>query len=345
MPRDGGAGPPGAAGAEAGVAVTWRLLALPPLAPDVLEHLFGATALGADVELVVPPERTQAAVDALLPDVDLVLGSWAHDVGLTHPGPRVCFVQQPAVGVDPIRTDAFTAAGVPVSNTAGANTITVAEWVVGATLGLLRSVPEADAAVRRGEWPQTSLGGRELAGSRVGVVGMGAIGRRVATSFTGLGCDVSYWSRTPKDDAPATYAELDDLVARSDVLVLVVALAEETRGLLDARRLALMPPGSLLVNAARGAVVDEVALADALRSGTPAAAALDVFVREPLPADSPLRDLPVLLSPHAAGSTQQSQARIFGASVANLRRVLAGEPVVDVVNGVEPVVRRRPHQP
>ena len=320
---------------------SWRLLALPPLDPGLLEHLFGATALGADVELVVLPERTQAAVDALLPEVDLVLGSWAHDVGLHAPGPRVCFVQQPIVGVDPVRLDAFTAAGVPVSNTAGANTISVAEWVVGATLALLRKVPEGDDAVRRGEWPQTSLGGRELAGSRVGVVGMGAIGARVATTFAALGCDVSYWSRTQKDGAPATYRELDDLVATSDVLVLVVALAEETRGLLDARRLALMPPGSLLVNAARGAVVDEDAVAAALRTGTPSAAALDVLVTEPLPADSPLRQLPVLLSPHAAGSTQQASGRILGGSVANLRRVLAGEPVVDVVNGVDPLVRRR----
>ena len=163
----------------------------------------------------------------------------------------------------------------------------------------------------------------------------------MATTFAALGCDVSYWSRTRKDGAPARYRELDDLVATSDVLVLVVALAEETRGLLDARRLALMPPGSILVNAARGAVVDEDALAAALRTGTPVAAALDVFRTEPLPADSPLRDLPVLLSPHAAGSTQQASGRILGGSVENLRRVLAGEPVADVVNGVDPVVRRR----
>lgn len=319
----------------------WRLLALPPMDPGLLEQHFGSGALGSDIELVVPAERTQAAVDALLPDVDLVLGSWAHDVRLTDPGPRVCFVQQPSVGVDPIRVEAFTAAGVPVSNTAGANTITVVEWVVGATLALLRNIPEGDAAVRRGDWPQTSLGGRELAGSRVGVVGMGAIGQRVASTFSALECDVAYWSRSQKDGVAARYAELDDLVSGSDVLILVVALTPQTHGLLDARRLSLLPAGSLLVNAARGAVVDEVALVEALRSGPLAAAALDVFVTEPLPADSPLRDLPVLLSPHAAGSTEQSSRRIRAASVANLRRVLAGEPVVDVVNGVDSLVRRR----
>ncbi|MCU1693838.1 MAG: 3-phosphoglycerate dehydrogenase [Frankiales bacterium] len=327
--------------ATAGVAVTWRLLALPPLDAGLLEALFGATALGPDVELVVPGERTQAAVDALLPDVDLVLGDWSPALTVRDPGPRVAFVQQPSVGVDGIDLAACSAAGVPVANTAGANTVSVAEWVLAATLGLLRRTVEADAAVRRGEWPQTTLGGRELAGLRVGVVGMGPIGRRVATTFSALGCPVTYWSRTPKDDAPAPFAELDDLLAGSDVVVLVIALGPDTRGLLDARRLALMPPRSLLVNAARGDVVDEPALVEALRAGTPSGAALDVFAAEPLPADSPLRELPVLLSPHAAGSTGEASMRIVTAAGANLRRVLAGEPVLDVVNGVTGRVTRR----
>ncbi|MCW2776894.1 MAG: 3-phosphoglycerate dehydrogenase [Frankiales bacterium] len=319
----------------------YRLLALPPLDAGLLELLFGATALGPEVELVVPPQRTQAAVDALLPGVDLVLGDWSPSLTVHDPGPRVCFVQQPSVGVDGLDLEAIAARGVPVANTAGANTVSVAEWCLTATLALLRRTVEGDAAVRRGEWPQTTLGGRELAGLRVGVVGMGPIGRRVATTFTALGCPVSYWSRTPKDDAPATFRELDDLLAGSDVVVLVIALGPQTRGLLDARRLALMPPRSVLVNAARGDVVDEAALADALRAGTPSAAALDVFSAEPLPADSPLRDLPVLLSPHAAGSTGEAGLRIVAAAAANLRRVLAGEPVVDVVNGVAPNVVRR----
>ncbi len=322
----------------------WRLLALPPLPAELLQALFGPEALGGDVELVLPPERTQAAVDALLPEVDLVLGSWTHDLRLTAPGPRVAFVQQPSVGVDPIDVDAFAAAGVPVSNTAGANAVSVTEWCLGATLAALRRTLEGDAAVRRGEWPQTSLGGRELAGSRVGVVGLGPIGRRLAEVYTALACDVVYWSRSRKDDAPVPYAELDELLATSDVVVLVIALGPETRHLLDARRLGLMKAGSVLVNAARGAVVDEAALAEALRAGTPAAAALDVFTVEPLPADSPLRDLPtVLLSPHTGGSTAQAGGRIIAQSAANLRRVLAGEPVVDVVNGVDPTVgQRRP---
>ena len=316
----------------------WRVLALPPLPREVLLSLFGAEG----IELVTPAERTPAEVARLLPDVDVVVGDWSPSLRLTEPGPRVCFVQQPSVGTDGIDLETCTAAGVPVANCAGANTTSVAEWCVSATLSLLRRTVAGDAAVRRGEWPQTSLGGRELAGSAVGVVGMGPIGRRCAELFGAFGCDVSYWSRSVHDDAPATYRELDDLLATSDVVVLVIALGPQTRGLLSVDRLAALKPGALLVNGARGEVVDEAALVAALASGQVGAAALDVFTTEPLPASSALREAAgVLLSPHMAGSTGQAAMRIVGQSGANLRRVLAGEPVVDVVNGVDPVVRRR----
>ncbi|MCW2615666.1 MAG: D-3-phosphoglycerate dehydrogenase [Frankiales bacterium] len=316
----------------------WRVLALPPLPAEVLLSLFGSEG----VELVTPAERTQDEVARLLPDVDVVVGDWSPSLRVVEAGPRVCFVQQPSVGTDGIDLESLSAAGVPVSNCAGANTISVAEWCVSATLALLRRTVEGDASVRRGEWPQTALGGRELSGSKVGIVGMGPIGRRAATLFGAFGCDVSYWSRSRHDDAPATYAELDDLLASSDVLVIVIALGPLTRGLLSAERLAAVKPGVLLVNGARGEVVDEPALIAALVSGQVGAAALDVFSTEPLPASSALREAPnVLLSPHMAGSTVQAAMRIVGQSTANLRRVLAGEPVVDVVNGISPVVRRR----
>jgi phosphoglycerate dehydrogenase-like enzyme len=316
----------------------WRVLALPPMPHDVLEALFGDDR----IELVTPKVRTQDEVARLLPDADVVIGDWSPSLRLVEPGPRVCFVQQPSVGTDGIDLETFAAAGVAVANCAGANTTSVAEWCVSATLSLLRRTVEADASVRRGEWPQTSLGGRELAGSRVGVVGMGPIGRQVATLFGAFGCEVQYWSRTPKDDAPATYAPLDELLATSDVVVLVIALGAQTRGLLGEDALSRLKPGALLVNAARGEVVDEPALVDALASGLVGAAALDVFTVEPLPESSPLRTAPnVLLSPHAAGSTVQAAMRIVGQSTANLRRVLDGEPAVDVVNGVDPQVRRR----
>jgi D-3-phosphoglycerate dehydrogenase len=315
----------------------WRVLTLPPLPKEVLESLFADDR----AEIVVPPERTQAAVDALLPEVDGVIGDWTHTLRVVDPGPRVAFVQMPSVGVDTIDLDRCAAAGVPVANCAGANTVSVAEWCVSATLALFRKTVEADAAVRRGEWPQTSLGGRELAGTTVGIVGMGGIGKAAAAMYAAFGCNVQYWSRSRHDDAPATYVELDALMSTSDVVVLVIALSEQTRSLIDARRLGLMKPGAVLVNGGRGGLVDEPALVEALRAGTPAAAALDVYATEPLPAESPLRELPVLLSPHMAGSSGEAAMRIVGQTTANLKRVLDGQPLQDVVNGVEPVVRRR----
>ena len=312
---------------------TWRLLALPPLPKDLLELLFGDPRL----ELVVPEERTQEAVEALLPTADLVVGDWSPSLRLGDPGERVCFVQQPSVGTDGIDLDAAAARGVPVANCAGANTTSVAEWCVTATLAVLRKALEADAAVRRGEWPQATLGSRDLAGSRVGVVGMGPIGRRAAELYRAFGCEVSYWSRTEKPDAPATWQDLDELVATSDVVVLVIALGPQTRGLVDPRR---MKPGAVLVHAARGEVLVEEAVPEAHAAGV--LFALDVFSVEPLPSDAAVRDLPgVLLSPHAAGSSAQAAGAILEMTKANLQRVLAGEPVVDVVNGVDPAVRRR----
>lgn len=316
----------------------WRLLALAPLPADDLLQLFGDPR----VELVLPRSRTQAAVDELLPDVDLVLGDWSHALRIDRPGSRICFVQQPSVGVDDIDVAACTAAGIGVANTAGANAVAVAEWCLGAVLALLRHTVEADAAVRRGEWPQLELGGRELAGKRVGIVGMGAIGRRLAMTFSALGCPVSYWSRREHADAPAGYLPLAGLVAASDVLIVVVALVEQTRGLIDEALLAAASPGMLLVNAARGPVVDEAALVRALRAGRLGGAALDVFAVEPLPADSELRDVPgVLLSPHQAGAATEASMRVIAASRDNLLRVLDGGAPVCVVNGLDgPVVRR-----
>lgn len=316
----------------------WRLLALPPLPKDLLEALFGDPRM----ELVVPAERTQAAVEELLPTADLVLGDWSPALRIKDPGPRVAFVQQPSAGVDGLDLDACAGRGVPVSNCAGANATSVAEWCLSATLSMLRKTVFADGAIRAGQWPQTSLGGRELSGQRVGVVGMGAIGRQVATMFTGLGCQVSYWSRNQHADAPVPHAELDELLATNDIVILVIALGELTRGLINADRLAAMKPGALLVNGARGEVVDEAALAAALSSGHLGGAALDAFVQEPLEMSSPLLSSPnTLLSPHMAGSSVEAAMRIVATSKANLLRVLDGDPVDNVVNGIAAEVVRR----
>jgi D-3-phosphoglycerate dehydrogenase len=311
-------------------------------------------ALFADVpvELLVPAERAPQAVLDLADEADVVLGDWTAILRVTDAlvarAPRLSFVQQPSAGVDAVDVDACAAAGIPVANAGDANAVSVAEWCVGATFAVMRSLAYGDRQMRAGEWPQLELaarGGGEVSGRRVGIVGMGRIGRECATRYAALGCDVAYWSRSrrePEAAAGARWLELDELLRHAEVLVVVIALAERTRGLIGAERLALMPPGGFVINAARGGIVDEVALLAAVQSGALAGAALDVYDTEPLPDPHPLRDEQrILLSPHAAGATRQAQARLIEGIVANVRRAVTGQPVRHVVNGVDPLIRRR----
>jgi phosphoglycerate dehydrogenase-like enzyme len=330
------------------MAEAWALLALPPLDAALLSALFA----DLPVELIVPAERSSAAVLEAAGRAEIVLGDWTGQLGVSAgfvaAAPLLAFVQQPSVGVDSVDVAACLAAAVPVANAGGANAVSVAEWCVGATFASLRSLAHGDREVRAGRWPQLDLaqrGGGELAGRRVGIVGMGLIARECAGRFVALGCDVAYWSRTRRDPAAAAGAQwlpFDDLLRRSDVLVVLIALAPETRGLLAAPQLALLPSGAFVINAARGGIVDETALLAALRSGALAGGALDVYDDEPLPETSALRDEDrLLLSPHAAGATREAQGRLIGGVVDNLRRAVAGEPVVDVVNGLDGAIRRR----
>lgn len=319
--------------------MAWKVLALPPLPETAVRNLLGS--LGDRVAVSVPAARDRESLLAALGEAEIVVGDWSGglvlDAEAVRTAPNLAFVQQPSVGVDGHDLAALAEAGVPLANTAGVSAIAVAEWCFAAALALSRRLPEADAAVRAGRWPQLDLGPTELHGSRVGIVGFGPIGETCARMFAAHGCEVSYWTRTPRE-VPYTYRDIEDLVAGSQVLVLVVPLVEETRGLIDPT---LMPAGSLLVNAARGPVVDTAALLSALRSGHLGGAALDVFETEPLPLDDPLReDHRVLLSPHVAGVTPQSTGRLIRCVLDNLEAALDGRPVMNVVNGVDPVVRR-----
>ncbi|WP_019633540.1 2-hydroxyacid dehydrogenase [Actinomadura atramentaria] len=326
---------------------TWRVLALPPLDIALLRAL--VDPLGGAAELTVPETRDAAGLHAALADADVVIGDFtgalALDEAAVAAAPKLAFVQMPQVGVDGVDLKALTEAGVPVANTAGANARAVAEWAVGATFALCRQLAWADRRVRAGDWPQNEVlarGTREIHALRIGIVGYGAIGVRAAELFTALGADVAYWTRTPREQAVAAYLPLDELVAASDVIVLAVPLTADTAGLFDAARIARMKPRALLVNVARGGLVDEDALAAALDSGALGGAALDVFAAEPAPADSPLRRHDnVLLSPHVAGATAEAQSSIIGKVIDNVAAAVRGEPVSGVVNGLDPVIRRR----
>ena len=321
----------------------WRLTALVPMPAEAVAGF----APGLPVEVRVPAERTPEAAREAVADADLLLGDFTGllrvDADLVAAAPRLAFVQQPTVGVEHIDLAACAAAGIPVANTAGVNAVAVGEWCVLAAMAVSRSLLWADAEVRAGRWPQLDLavhGCLELAGRRVGIVGWGAVGQAAAARFRAFGCDVSFWTRTPRQDPD--YRDLDDLLATSDVLVVVIALGDETRGLLSAERLRRLPRGAGLVSAARGGIVDEDALPALLDDGHLLGAALDVFDTEPLRDGSPLRSHErVLLSPHVAGATAQARLRIAVAVQQNLARAINGEAVHDVVNGVDPLIRRR----
>ena len=327
----------------------WILLSLAPAPADRVRGWFAATP---ELDIRFPEERTAEAVRAAIANAEIVLSDWSGalrvDAAEVAAAPRLAFLMSPAVGLDSVDLDALTAAGVVVANTAGLNAPSVAEWCLGAAFAVARSLVWVDRRVREGDWPQLELperGATELAGLRVGVLGFGAVGSRVARLFAAIGCDVAYWTRHPRssDEAPvATWLPLDELLERSDILVDNLALAPETRGLIDASRLAALPRGAIVVDAGRAGILDHVALLAAIETGALRGAAIDVFEHEPLPADSPLRRSErILLSSHAAATTSQSIGRIFSRVAANVRRTVGGEPVEGVVNGLDAIVRRR----
>lgn len=237
------------------------------------------------------------------------------------------------VGLDNIDVEACRARGIAVYPATGANDGAVAEYVVGCALLLLRGAYGASAEVAAGTWPRNALMGREIAGKRIGLVGFGAIARETARRAAAL--DMSIAAHDPfltaEDPAwrpaygPVARVALDALIADSDVLSLHVPLTDGTRGLIDADAITRMPRGAVLINAARGGIVDEAAVAAALRSGHLGGAALDVFAREPLDgqAGAVFRDVPnLILTPHIAGVTQESNVRVSAVTARAVRRHL-----------------------
>ncbi|SEI10684.1 (S)-sulfolactate dehydrogenase [Methylobacterium sp. 275MFSha3.1] len=237
------------------------------------------------------------------------------------------------VGLDNIDVPACRDRGIAVYPATGANDGAVAEYVVATALLLLRGAYGATARVAAGTWPRNALMGREIAGKRLGLVGFGSIARETARRAAALGMTVAAHDPFVAAGDPAwnpAYGPvrplaLDALIAQSDVLSLHVPLTDQTRGLIDAAVLARMPKGAILINAARGGVVDEAAVAQALRSGHLGGAALDVFDREPLDAaaGAVFADVPnLILTPHIAGVTQESNVRVSAVTAAAVRRHL-----------------------
>jgi len=246
--------------------------------------------------------------------------------------PQLRVVGRLGVGLDNIDVAACEARGIDVIPATGANALAVAEYVIATSMMLLRGAYLSSAAVAAGQWPRPQLSeGRETAGKTLGLVGFGGIGRLTAQLAQALGMRVLAYD--PMLDAGAdvwratgaSCSSLDDLLRAADVVSLHVPLTESTRNLMDDSRIGLMKQGAVLVNTARGGIVDEAALARALRAGRLAGAALDVFEREPVPAGSNLADVPnLVLTPHIGGVTRESNERVSAMIAERVARRLLG---------------------
>ncbi|HEX7322918.1 MAG TPA: 2-hydroxyacid dehydrogenase [Mycobacterium sp.] len=249
--------------------------------------------------------------------------------------PRLRLVQKFGVGINTIDVGVATERGIAVANMPGANAASVAEGTVLLMLAALRRLPQLDRATRAGRgWPTDPALGehcRDIGGCTVGLIGYGSVGKLVARIVEAMGATVLHTSTRP-DGLPG-WRSLPELLGNADVISLHVPLTPDTDGLLGPEALSRVKHGAVLVNTSRGQVVDEAALIQALGDGRLAAAGLDVFAVEPIPADSPLLNLDnVVLTPHVTWYTADTMRRYLAAAIDNCRRLRDGQPLVDVVN-------------
>jgi D-3-phosphoglycerate dehydrogenase len=298
----------------------------------------GLAALRAEHDVDVSLGLSRDEILARLPDYDaLIVRSQVQvDAAAFAAGSRLLVVGRAGVGVDNIDLEAATRAGVTVVNAPTANTIAAAEHTLALLYALARRVPAADASLRRGEWQRAQFMGTELRGRKLGIVGLGRIGMAIADRARAMEMELLGSDPYVTEDAAAQHgvrlATLPELLATADAVTLHVPLTHATRAMIGARELALMKPTAVLVNVARGGVVDEAALADALAGGRLAGAAIDVFEHEP-PTDSPLLHAPnTVLTPHLGASTEEAQAKVAVETAAQVLDVLAGRPARYAVN-------------
>lgn len=300
-------------------------------------ELAGRLAAIPGLDISVCPENDDTLLARLLPEVDVlwhVLKPCTAE--MIAVAPQLKLIQKIGVGVNTIALDAAKARGIPVCNLPGTNSQAVAEMALLLMLACLRKLPRFDVGTRTGAaWtadPAMQNGLGELAGRTVGLVGYGAIPRALAPVLTALGCRILYTARGTHADAVGEFRPLDALLAEADIVSLHIPQTAETTNLIDAAALARMKPGSILVNTARGGLVDQADLVAALRSGHLAAAGLDVFAQEPADPADPLFALEnVVVTPHVGWLTAGTFDRSFAIAAENCRRLAAGETLLHQV--------------
>ena len=308
---------------------------LPQPALDLLSRHVHATVWPGEL----PPPRAVLLKEVAEANGLLALLTDRVDTALLDAAPRLRVVSNFAVGYDNIDVAAATQRGLLVTNTPGVLVETTADFTIALMLAAARRVLEADQYVRAGRWrtwgPELLMG-RDLWGATLGIIGYGQIGQAVARRASGFGMRILYYSATRKLDQEREggpdYAPLEQLLAESDIVSLHCPLNDETYNLIDRHALNLMKPDAILVNTARGPVVDTKALVEALRQ-RPLIAALDVTDPEPLPADHPLLSLPnAIVTPHIASASVATRTRMALIAAENLLAALRGERPRYLVN-------------
>ncbi len=309
-----------------------KILSTHALHPDAEAMLAGAG------RLVVASALDTATLAQEAQDADIVIVRAPLPPELFAVQRRLKMAVRHGAGLDWIPMEAATEAGVLVANVPGVNARTVAEHVLFGAMAVLRRFRIIDRDLRQHGWlagREHSVHTSELAGKTIGIIGMGNIGRNVAAiGKDGFGLTVVANTRDARSlPAGIQFRTLDDLVSESDVIAICCPLTPETRGMIDARRIALMKPGAVIVNVARGPIIDDDALIAALRDQKIGGAALDVFATQPLPPDHPYFGFDnVVITPHMAGITEESMMRMGTGAAAETLRVLAGELPINLRN-------------
>ncbi len=293
--------------------MTYHVLVPDNVDQAALDVLQKSDALRVTAPGQMKREETLAAVaDA---DALVIRSATKADAELLNAAKNLKVIARAGVGVDNVDLEVATQRGIVVMNTPGGNTISTAEFTFGLMLALARFIPQGDASLRGGAWDRKSYTGVELRGKTLGIVGLGRIGREVAKRAVAFEMTVIGYDPYVEADAVAPLGiekvSLDELYRRADFITLHSLVTDETRHMINAESIAKMKRGVRIVNAARGALIQEHDLAEAIKSGQVAGAALDVYESEPPPADHPLVGLPnVIDTPHLAASTSDAQINV-----------------------------------
>lgn len=318
--------------------MTYTVLVTDKVALPGLSPIVGDT----DFEVVSVEDSTGEDFATALAVADALIVRSATNVTreMVASAARLRAIGRAGVGVDNVDIEAANDRGIAVFNAPGGNTIAAAELTIALLISVARKIPAAEASLRAGNWDRAALKGVELRGKVLGLIGAGRIGGEVAVRCQAFGMTVvvydPYLTQERADELGVELVSLEEVLDLGDFVSIHVPLTEETRGICGVDAMRRMKPTTFVVNASRGGVVDEIALAEALHSGEIAGAALDVYVEEPLPADSPLRSAPnLVLTPHLGASTNEAQEGVATEVAEKVKRFLITGDTSQAINAAQ----------